>query len=464
MRRAAPIFIVVVGALALFLDFFPNVRVPVIGDTTGTAEPRRLEWKLGLDLQGGFRVEYQALPEGDKVPDSGAMNTIRGIIERRVNSTGVSEPVVQTQGSDRVVVELPGVTNAEDIENLVGATGRLDFVPLPTDTYGTATNPGPQTATENQPLPVPEPALFSGDQIESANPGTNSTGGRAVAFTLRDPGKTLFADYTSKHVDEFFAIVLDGNVVSAPRIESPITGGSGIIDGGTAGFSAAEMNNLVTILRYGSLPFRIQEVQNQQIPATLGAEFLHRTLLAAIIGILLVFSFMIVYYRLPGIVASGALVYYALVVLAFFRLIPVTLTLAGIAGFVLSVGMAVDANILIFERSKEELRLGKPLSAAIEAGFARAWNSILDSNVSSLITAGILYWFGSSTIRGFALVLILGVLTSMFTAITVTRTILRLIVRQDWARRAWLYGVTDDEFVTTRTTARPVRGEARGRV
>ena len=150
------------------------------------------------------------------------------------------------------------------------------------------------------------------------------------------------------------------------------------------------MNNLVTILRYGSLPFRIQEVQNQQIPATLGAEFLHRTLLAALTGILLVFSFMIVYYRLPGVVASGALIYYGLVVLAFFRLIPVTMTLAGIAGFVLSVGMAVDANILIFERSKEELRLGKPLSAAIEAGFARAWNSILDSNVSSLITAGIL--------------------------------------------------------------------------
>ena len=147
MRRAAPFFIVIVGALALFLDFFPNVKMPVIGDTTGTAEPRRLEWKLGLDLQGGFRVEYQALPEGDKVPDSGAMNTIRGIIERRVNSTGVSEPVVQTQGSDRVVVELPGVTNASDIETLVGATGRLDFVPLPADTYGTATNPGPQTAT-----------------------------------------------------------------------------------------------------------------------------------------------------------------------------------------------------------------------------------------------------------------------------------------------------------------------------
>jgi len=312
MRRAAPIFIVVVGALALFLDFWPNVRIPPIGDTTGTAEARRLEWKLGLDLQGGFRVEYQALPEANKVPDSGAMNTIRSIIERRVNSTGVSEPVVQTQGSDRVVVELPGVSNPEEIERLVGTTGRLDFVPLPPDQYGTYTNPGPNTATEGQPLPVPEQPLFSGDQIESANPGTDSTGGRAVAFTLRDPGKTLFGDYTSKHVNEFFAIVLDGSVVSAPRIESPITGGSGIISGGTGGFSAADMNNLVTILRYGSLPFKIAEVQNQQIPATLGAEFLHRTLLAAIIGILLVFSFMIIYYRLPGVVASGALIYYAL--------------------------------------------------------------------------------------------------------------------------------------------------------
>jgi preprotein translocase subunit SecD len=464
MRRAAPFIIVIIGALALFFDFFPNVRVPVIGDTTGTAEPRKLEWKLGLDLQGGFRVEYQAQPSGGKVPDAGAMNTIRSIIERRVNSTGVSEPVVQTQGSDRIVVELPGVTNPEDIENLVGRTGRLDFVPLPVATYGTSTSPGPQQAVQGQALPVAEPALFSGDQVESANPSTDQTGLRAVAFTLREPGKSLFAKYTTEHVHEFFAIVLDGSVVSAPQIESAITGGSGIISGGTSGFSAQEMNNLVTILRYGSLPFEILPVQNQEIPATLGAEFLHRTLLAALIGILLVLTFMIVYYRLPGVIASGALIYYGLVVLAVFRLIPVTLTLAGIAGFVLSVGMAVDANILIFERSKEELRLGKPLTAALEAGFSRAWNSILDSNVSSLITAGILYWFGSSTIKGFALVLIIGVLTSMFTAITVTRTILRVVVRQDWARKAWMYGVTDEEFVTGRQTGRPVRGEARGRV
>ena len=239
-------------------------------------------------------------------------------------------------------------------------------------------------------------------------------------------------------------------------------GGTGQISGS---FTPQEMNDLVTILRYGSLPFQIAEISNDQVPATLGAEFLQRTLLAAAIGIALVFLFMLVYYRLPGAVASFALIYYTLVVLAVFRLIPVTLTLAGIAGFVLSVGMAVDANILIFERTKEELRVGKPLTSAVEAGFARAWNSILDSNVSSLITAGILYWFGSSTIKGFALVLIIGVLTSMFTAVTVTRTVLRIVVRREFARRPGLYGLREDEFTAGRLTGRATtRGEARGRV
>src|SRR5205814_879328 len=187
------------------------------------------------------------------------------------------------------------------------------------------------------------------------------------------------------------------------------------------------------------------------------------SIVAAIIGIGLVLVFMLLHYRLPGLIAGGALLYYALLVFAIFRLIPVTLTLAGIAGFVLSVGMAVDANILIFERSKEELRLGKALPSAIEAGFNRAWNSILDSNVSSLITATILYWFGSSTIRGFALVLIIGVLVSMFSAITVTRTILRFIVARQATRKAWLYGVSEGEFLA-RPVGRPIRGEARGRV
>jgi preprotein translocase subunit SecD len=203
----------------------------------------------------------------------------------------------------------------------------------------------------------------------------------------------------------------------------------------------------------------VEELASDTIDPTLGRQFLDSSLLAGGIAILLVIMFMLLHYRLPGGVASFALIYYAILVYALFRLIPVTLTLAGIAGFVLSVGMAVDANILIFERTKEELRLGKSLAQAVEAGFARAWNSILDSNVSSLITAMILYLFGSSVIQGFALVLILGVLASMFTAITVTRTILRVLVKQEWARRAWLFGVTDSEFVA-RPTTRGLRREA----
>ena len=261
----------------------------------------------------------------------------------------------------------------------------------------------------------------------------------------------------------FFAIVLDGNVVSAPVIQSAITGGSGIITGGSTGFTVTEMNNLITVLAYGSLPYPLAEVGFQDIGATLAGFSLDRILVAGLIAILLVFVFMLVYYRLPGLVACLALVYYALVVLAIFRLVPVTLTLAGIAGFVLSVGMAVDANILIFERMKEELRVGKSLPSAMEAGFNRAWNSILDSNVSSLITASILFIFGSSTIRGFALVLIIGILVSMFTAMTVTRTMLRYVVKNEWARKPQLYGLREEEFVGARGGRTIVRGEARTR-
>ncbi len=251
---------------------------------------------------------------------------------------------------------------------------------------------------------------------------------------------------------------------SAPVIKGSIPNGQVEISAGNiGGFPAKEANNLVTVLKFGSLPFPIRELSSEQISATLGEQFLTQSLLAGFIGIGLVITFMLLYYRLPGVVASFALIYYTIVVLAIFRLIPVTLTLAGIAGFVLSVGMAVDANILIFERMKEELRLGKSMPAAVEAGFNRAWNSILDSNVSSLITATILYAFGSSVIRGFALVLIIGVLTSMFSAIVVTRSIMRVLVRQAWARRARLFGLRDEEFVAVASN-RPSRRALRADV
>jgi len=453
MRRAGPILILLIGALALLVDFFPGLAVPDSQSVDGTWRP--LVTKLGLDLEGGLRVEYQAQPVEGKSPSAADMAIIKDIIERRVNTTGVSEPVVVTQGSDRVVVEMPGVTDVESVRNLVRQTGRLDFVPL-----GTA------QAQEGQVLDLKtNPPLFSGDQVQSATVGTDQNGRPAVDFVLKDQGAKLFADYTAAHVGQYFAIVLDSAVISAPVIQNSIPNGQvQITGGGLRGFAAKDAQDLVTILKFGSLPFPVQELSSEQISATLGSQFLAQSLLAGLIGIGLVITFMIVYYRLTGLVASFALVYYTLVMYAIFRLVPVTLTLAGVAGFVLSVGMAVDANILIFERMKEELRLGKSLPSAVEAGFNRAWNSILDSNVSSLITATILYMFGSSVIKGFALVLILGVLTSMFSAIVVTRTILRVVVRQGWARKASRYGLRDDEFAALGAVRPPTRREARARV
>jgi protein-export membrane protein SecD len=452
MRKAGPFLILIIGILALIIDFVPGLRVP---DSAAADGSRPIETKVGLDLQGGLRVEYQAKQVGDKLPRPEDLEVIRDIIERRVNATGVSEPLITTQGSDRIVVELPGATDPNAIRRLVGQTGRLDFVPL-----------GTVQKQAGEEIDLKEfPPLFSGEELASATIGQDGrTGARVVNFVLKEKGAKLFEDYTSGHVHQFFAIVLDSRVISAPEIQDVISGGNvQISQGGTiGGYPLKEAQDLVTVLQFGSLPFPIEELSNTTISATLGVQFLNQSLRAGAIGIGLVIAFMLIYYRLPGVVADVALIYYALVVLAVFRLIPVTLTLAGIAGFVLSVGMAVDANILIFERTKEELRLGKTLSSAVEAGFSRAWNSILDSNVSSLITAGILYAFGSPTIKGFALVLIIGVLTSMFTAIMVTRTILRVVVRQEFARKARLWGVGDDEFLA-RTPARGPR-QARARV
>jgi preprotein translocase subunit SecD len=450
MRRAIPLIVIaVIGLAALAVDFWPGLRLPS-GDPSNPS--RTIETKLGLDLQGGLAVEYQAQCVEGKCPSKDDLSVIRDIMERRVNATGVAEPVVTTQGSDRIVVELPGVSDPQAVRRLVGQTGRLEFVPI------TASCP---PATEGQKLDLEVcPPLFAGGELSNANVGTDETGRPAVNFELRSDGASKFAEYTRANVGQQFAIVLDEVVISAPVIRSPITDGRGQISGS---FSIKEATDLSTVLRYGSLPFPVAELSAVNISPTLGDQFLRAGLTASAIALALVIVFMLLHYRLPGVVAAFALLYYVVVVLAIFRLIPVTLTLAGIAGFVLSIGMAVDANILIFERTKEELRFGKTLGAAVEAGFARAWNSILDSNVSSLITAAILYWFGTSVIRGFALVLMIGVLVSMFSAVTVTRTLLRLFVDRGWARKAWLYGVTDEEFVA-RPAGRPVREGARGRV
>ena len=439
MRRALPILILLLGLAALAVDFLQVTR-------PFSDPPAPIDTRLGLDLQGGLRGEYRAIPTEQSPINPEALQTIRTIIENRINQFGVAEPIVQTQGTDRIVVEIPGVTNVEDVRRLIGSTGLLEFIGV------TPGAPGVQQGSTRPPGQL----LFTGAEVSAAAPGFDQQQRRAVDITLRENGARIFDEYAAQHFkpppnQDQIAIVLDGIVQSAPTINASRFGGNVQIQGS---FTTAEVTNLVTVLKYGALPNPIEEVSFSQISPTLGLNFLQQSVLAGGIGIALVFVFMLAHYRLPGLVACLALIYYALVVFAIFRLIPVTLTLAGIAAFVLSVGMAVDANILIFERTKEELRAGKTLVAAIEAGFNRAWNSIFDSNMSSIITAGILFYFGSSTIRGFALVLIIGVLVSMFTAIAVSREMLRWVVRQRWARRASFFGVAEDEFTVATPRAR----------
>ena len=465
-----PILILVIGAMALFIDFMPGPNGPGSGakffsltnPNAGLVTPQT---KLGLDLSGGFEIKYGVDTGGKGAPTSTELGVIRTIMENRVNTTGVSEPIIETVGTGEILIQVPGATNKKQIEDLVGQAGKLTFVLLPPADYGTHTTPGAKTPPgQDQEIDPLLPAQFFGadlnvDKIQAVADGT--TGYWKISFGFAGSKATEFETWSGAHLDDFFAVVLDGKVQMAPYIKSAITGGEGEISGT---FTQAEAKTLADILQYGALPYPVFQEESQSIPPTLGQAFLNQTLFAGAVGIGLVLLFMLIYYRLPGLIACMALVYYGITVLAVMRIIPVTLTLAGIASFVLSVGMAVDANILIFERTKEELRAGKTLATAVEAGFNRAWNSIFDSNVSSLITASILYLGGSSTIKGFALVLIIGVATSMFTAVTVSRTLLRVVVKQHFAQRAWLFGVSDEEFQARAMGGRLARRENRGRV
>jgi preprotein translocase subunit SecD len=447
------------------VDFVPNAKFISLTDmNAGFGQTPRT--KLGLDLEGGFEIKYGVLPNDKGTPTSAQMDNIRSIMEQRVNSTGATEPIVETVGATEILIQVPGAANKQEIEKLVGATGTLQFVSLPAQDYGNKTTPGSK-APPGKGMPI-DPALpvqftgadLDGGAIQAVN-NLDKLGNWKIKFAFAGSKGQEFETWSSQHVGEYFAIVLDGVVQTAPVLETTITGGVGEI---TGSFTKEEAQSLATILQYGALPFPVEQESSKSIPATLGKTFLNQTVFAGAVGIGLVMLFMLLYYRLPGLVACVALVYYGVVVLALFRIIPVTLTLAGIAAFVISVGMAVDANILIFERTKEELRAGKTLATASEAGFSRAWNSIFDSNVSSLITAAILFMGGSSTIKGFALVLIIGVATSMFSAMTVSRTLMRVIVKWQIAQKAWLFGVTDAEFQARSTSGRLTRREGRARV
>ncbi|MFB0537349.1 MAG: protein translocase subunit SecD [Anaerolineae bacterium] len=418
----------------------------------------------GLDLQGGLQVLLEAdVPEGTEI-DSEAIDTAKVIVENRVNGLGVTEPLVQKRGERRIIVELPGIEDPELAIATIQETGLLEFIDAgytflapgtkvetdylaggeeatPVETPTVEETPAGEGAPEAEPTSPAEPApvvyhtVIAGAGLKDAGVTVVQDAGSTlpvVAFELKPEAASAFAEHTASHIGQYLAIVLDKTIVSCPVIEDAIPDGRGIIRGR---FTPAEARSLSVKLRYGALPVPLRIETTRTVGPTLGQDSVRKSITAGAIGLSVVFLFMLVYYRVPGFLADLALAIYALLNFAIYKFgLPplfgyVTLTLPGIAGFLLSTGMAVDANILIFERMKEELRAGRSLGGAIEAGFNRAWTSIRDSNISTIITCAILFYFGStfgaSMVKGFALTLIIGVTTSMFTAVTVTRTFIR---------------------------------------
>jgi len=407
--------------------------------------------RLGLDLQGGTHMVYKADLSGVE-PGTGseAVDGAIAVIEKRINVLGVSEPVIQRLGEDRIVVELPGISETEKAKKLIGQTALLEFGELIEDGEGEARwvdelgDWKPVTGV----VDGEEKELTSAYFKENTYVDRDNLGRILLIFEWNETGSKLFEEITTRLMNKPLGIFLgdeplrgeDGRAI-APIIRSVITE-----RGQIEGLSFGEATELSRLLNAGRIPVPLTPIYEQTVSPILGSNFVGMSVKAGLIGLILVVLFMMIYYRLPGVLASVALIFYVLVVLAIFKLLPVTLSLAGIGGFVLSIGMAVDANVLIFERMKEELRLGRTLGAAIEAGFSRAWPAIRDSNITTFIATGILYWLGSTVIAsapvmGFALTLAIGVAISMFTAVVVTRTFLRIFAGTRLGQKASLYSV-----------------------
>lgn len=380
-------------------------------------------FKLGLDLSGGTQLVYQAdLTNLQQQDVAGSMSALQETIQRRVDLFGVTEPLVQTEtngGQQRLIVELPGVTDTQKAIQLIGQTPVLEFRLL---------KPGASVPTDNSTTSIDAafaPAILTGADLTNASFQFQSQGGvvqePSVVLQFNSQGAQIFSQVTSQNVGKVFGIFLDGSLLEAPVIQEAIPNGQAVISGN---MTAQQAKDLANNLNEGALPVPITLISTETVSGTLGGQAVQDGIEAGLLGVGLVMLFMLLWYRLPGLLACVALSLYVAFMLLLFKLIPVTLTAAGIAAFILSIGMAVDANILIFERMKEELRGGKDAEAAIRDGFSRAWPSIRDSNISSMITAVILFYFGTDIIQGFALVFGIGVLVSMLTAISVSRTFL----------------------------------------
>jgi preprotein translocase subunit SecD len=400
--------------------------------------------RLGLDLKGGIHMVYQAdLSQVNAADRGAAIDSTIAVIERRINALGVTEPIIQKQGEDRILVELPGVSEAEKAKSLVGQTSILEFREQVTDQSGNTTWVPATAVIDGQ-----EKTLTSAYFKENTRVTTDELGRVLLIFEWNDEGSKLSEEITGRLIGQPLGIFMgdepllgeDGKPI-APIVRAKITS-SGQIEG----LSFNEATELSKLLNAGRIPVPLTPIYEESVSPTLGAHFVDLSIKAGAIGIILIMLFMIAYYRLPGLVSSIALVFYGALVMALFKLIPVTLTLAGIAGFIVSIGMAIDANVLIFERMKEELRAGQTLGAAVETGFNRAWPAIRDSNVTTFIACIILYWLGSSVaasapVMGFALTLFIGVAVSMFTAITVTRALLRPLARSGLGQRISLFTI-----------------------
>lgn len=397
------------------LGKFLIISLAIIGGFIMYINPLANSIKQGLDLQGGTHVVLQAVETPEAKIDDDALNRTVKIIERRVNELGLTEPVIQRQGKDRIIVELPGIKDPDQAINMLGRTAMLEFK----DINGTT--------------------VLTGKDLRDARAQMTGSGSQAVVgLEFTDEGGAKFADLTARNIGRPISILLDGEVLTSPVVQEAITGGKAQISGSR---NMEEAEHLAILLRSGSLPVKIEVMENRTVGPTLGQDSKEKSVVAFSIAIIGIFAFMLLFYRIPGVVADIALLLYVMLLLLIMRYLDATLTLPGIAGIILSIAMAIDANVLIFEHFKEEVAAGKTLLSAMDKGFSRAFVTIFDSNITTLIAAVILFYLGTGPIRGFAVTLGLGVVLSMFTAITVTKFLMNFLLASNLTKNGFLYGV-----------------------
>lgn len=397
------------------LGKFLIISLAIIGGFIMYINPLANSIKQGLDLQGGTHVVLQAVETPEAKIDDDALNRTVKIIERRVNELGLTEPVIQRQGKDRIIVELPGIKDPDQAINMLGRTAMLEFK----DINGTT--------------------VLTGKDLRDARAQMTGSGSQAVVgLEFTDEGGAKFADLTARNIGRPISILLDGEVLTSPVVQEAITGGKAQISGSR---NMEEAEHLAILLRSGSLPVKIEVMENRTVGPTLGQDSKEKSVVAFSIAIIGIFAFMLLFYRIPGVVADIALLLYVMLLLLIMRYLDATLTLPGIAGIILSIAMAIDANVLIFEHFKEEVAPGKTLRSAMDKGFSRAFVTIFDSNITTLIAAVILFYLGTGPIRGFAVTLGLGVVLSMFTAITVTKFLMNFLLASNLTKNGFLYGV-----------------------